>query len=289
MPQDSFSRCHPAANFLFFVAVIGLGVTIQHPAYAIAGLIGASVYYLLLKGKKGVSFIGSMAGMMVLITVLNPLINTSGKHTLFLLFGRPYTAEAMAYGAVLGLIFALTMVWFGCYSEVLSSDKFTALFGNLIPALSLLLVMVLRLIPAFTRKTKQISAARSAIGKGTENSASRKEQVKSGVSILSSLTDWALEGSIVTADSMRARGYGCVRRTNFHIYHFSWRDGCLCVLIGALFVLVLSLGGTGATFTPKYACDNLTLGFPAYCVLLLTPSAMYLREAIVWNNLKFTA
>ena len=191
MPQDSFSRCHPAANFLFFVAVIGLGVTIQHPAYAIAGLIGASVYYLLLKGKKGVSFIGSMAGMMVLITVLNPLINTSGKHTLFLLFGRPYTAEAMAYGAVLGLIFALTMVWFGCYSEVLTSDKFTALFGNLIPALSLLLVMVLRLIPAFTRKTKQISAARSAIGKGTENSASRKEQVKSGVSILSSLTDWA--------------------------------------------------------------------------------------------------
>ena len=137
MPQDSFSRCHPAANFLFFVAVIGLGVTIQHPAYAIAGLIGASVYYLLLKGKKGVSFIGSMAGMMVLITVLNPLINTSGKHTLFLLFGRPYTAEAMAYGAVLGLIFALTMVWFGCYSEVLTSDKFTALFGNLIPALSL--------------------------------------------------------------------------------------------------------------------------------------------------------
>lgn len=112
----------------------------------------------------------------------------------------------MAYGAVLGLIFALTMVWFGCYSEVLTSDKFTALFGNLIPALSLLLVMVLRLIPAFTRKTKQISAARSAIGKGTENSASRKEQVKSGVSILSSLTDWALEGSIVTADSMQSPG-----------------------------------------------------------------------------------
>ena len=173
-------------------------------------------------------------------------------------------------------------------TPLLTSDKFTALFGNLIPALSLLLVMVLRLIPAFTRKTKQISAARSAIGKGTENSASRKEQVKSGVSILSSLTDWALEGSIVTADSMRARGYGCGHRTNFHIYHFSWRDGCLCALIGALFVLVLSLGGTGTTFTPKYACDNLTLGFPAYCALLLTPSAMYLREAIVWNNLKFT-
>lgn len=215
MPQDSFSRCHPAANFLFFVAVIGLGVTIQHPAYAIAGLIGASVYYLLLKGKKGVSFIGSMAGMMVLITVLNPLINTSGKHTLFLLFDRPYTAEAMAYGAGSGPDFCPDHVCSAATARCSPATSLRLLFGNLIPALSLLLVMVLRLIPAFTRKTKQISAARSAIGKGTENSASRKEQVKSGVSILSSLTDWALEGSIVTADSMRARGYGCVRRTIF--------------------------------------------------------------------------
>ena len=56
------------------------------------------------------------------------------------------------------------MLWFGCYSEVLTSDKFTSLFGNWIPALSLLLVMVLRLIPEFMRKTKQIAADRSAIG-----------------------------------------------------------------------------------------------------------------------------
>ena len=287
MSQDPFSRCHPAVNFLYFVAVIGFGVIIQHPAYALAGLMGASLYYLLLKGKKGFSFIGSMMGMLLVIALLNPIINTSGAHVLFSLFGRPYTLEAMAYGAALGVIFALTIVWFGCYSEVLTSDKFTALFGNLIPALSLLLVMVLRLIPAFTRKVKQIGDARSAIGKGTDQSASRKNQVKSGVSILSALTDWALEGSIVTADSMRARGYGCGKRTNFHIYRFGIRDGILAALITLLAVLTLALGGTETVFTPYFYCDYITLGFPAYCVLLLIPSAMYLREAIVWNNLKF--
>ena len=287
MPQDSFSRCHPAANFLFFVAVIGLGVTIQHPAYAIAGLIGASVYYLLLKGKKGVSFIGSMAGMMVLITVLNPLINTSGKHTLFLLFGRPYTAEAMAYGAVLGLIFALTMVWFGCYSEVLTSDKFTALFGNLIPALSLLLVMVLQMIPALTRKAHQILLARRAIGKGISQTGKLTDKAKDGATVLSALTDWALEGSLVTADSMRSRGYGTGKHTHFQLYRMTRRDWALLALILGLEIAVVMAGGTSASFTPRLKISPLGWGFPLYCCLLLIPTILHLKEAVVWQFLRW--
>ena len=287
MNADPFSRCHPAVNFAFFVAVIGFGVVIQHPAYAIAGLIGASVYYLLLHGKEGLKMLRTMGLFLVLIALLNPFINSRGEHVLFTVFGHPYTLEAMAYGGILGIIFALTMIWFGCYSQVLTSDKFTALFGNLIPALSLLLVMVLRLIPAFTRKSKQIVTARSAIGKGTENAASGKEKLHSGISILSSLTDWALEGSIVTADSMRARGYGCGKRTNFHIYRVGRQDVFLMAAIVLLAVCVLAFGGTEAGYTPYFYCDYVTLGFPAYCVLLLIPSILYLREEIVWNSLKF--
>ena len=51
MTADAFSNCHPAVNFLFFVGAIGFGVLIQHPAYLIAGAIGAAVYYLLLSGR----------------------------------------------------------------------------------------------------------------------------------------------------------------------------------------------------------------------------------------------
>ena len=36
------------------------------------------------------------------------------------------------------------------------------------------------------------------------------------MSILGALTSWALEGSVVTADSMRSRGYGTSKRTSFH-------------------------------------------------------------------------
>lgn len=287
MNFDPFSRCHPAVNFTFFVAVIGFGVVIQHPAYALAALVGASIYYLLLHGKSGLGFLRAMAGMLVLIALLNPLINDQGAHILFSLWGHPYTLEAMAYGGALGLIFSVTMIWFGCYSQVLTSDKFTALFGNLIPSLSLLLVMVLRLIPAFTRKSRQILTARSAIGKGVDNAASGKETVKSSVGVLSALTDWALEGSIITADSMRARGYGCGKRTNFHIYKLTSRDVLLLMAIVILSLSVLVFGGTEAGYTPYFYCDALTLGFPAYCLLLLIPSILYLREAIAWTRLKF--
>ena len=39
MTHDAFSRCHPAVNFLFFVAAIGCGMVIQHPAYILAGVV----------------------------------------------------------------------------------------------------------------------------------------------------------------------------------------------------------------------------------------------------------
>ena len=35
------------------------------------------------------------------------------------------------------------------------------------------------------------------------------DKLQDSVTILSALTDWALEGSIVAAGSMSSRGYGC--------------------------------------------------------------------------------
>ena len=287
MYEDPFSRCHPAVNFCYFAAVIGFGVVVQHPAYAVASLVCSGIYYLILHGGQGRSFLLGLLGFMLVITALNPLLNTSGRHILFRLFGRPYTLEALCYGGILAAIFALTLIWFGCYSRVLTSDKFTALFGNLIPALSLLLVMVLRLIPAFSRKASQISTARRAIGKGNENAQTLKNRLYSAAGILSALTDWALEGSIVTADSMRCRGYGCGKRTNFTLYRLTVRDCILLALISGLCVLVLAFGGMEATYTPYLYVSYISGGFIAYCVLLLIPPVMYLWERILWNSFKF--
>lgn len=282
MKRDAFSGCHPAVNFLFFVGAIGFGATIQHPAYCAAGCAGAALYYLMLTGRRGLKLVGGAFGMFLLIALLNPLINKSGKHILFHYFGRPYTLEALCYGMALGAIMAVMLLWFGCYSQVLTSDKFTALFGRLIPALSLLLVMVLRLIPAFTRKAKQILTARRAIGRGATGG-NLTDRARDGAAVLSALTDWALEGSIITADSMRARGYGTGRRTNFRLYRMTVQDWTLLGLILGLEFAVLAAGGTQAAFTPRLKISPLGWGFPIYCIFLLLPAALHIKEAIAWR------
>lgn len=285
MKKDAFSTCHPAVNFLFFVGAIGFGVVIQHPAYLLAGVVSSACYYLLLHGKRGWKLIFGMFPLFCLLTAINPLFNTSGETILFHLFGRPYTLEALYYGMSIAGMFVVMMLWFSCYNAVLTSDKFICLFGSLIPALSLILVMVLRMIPNFMRKSKQIAGSRKSIGKGANINSTNKEKMENGMTILSSLTDWALEGSVVTADSMRARGYGCAKRTSFQIYRMTPRDW---ILMGIMMILVLSVilaGGLSATFTPELSIAPLCWGFGAYCIFLLIPTVLQLKEAITWRIL----
>ena len=91
MNQDAFSRCHPAVNFLYFVGAIGFGVVIQHPAYMLAAVLGALLYYVLLKGRDAFKMTLLLLPVFLLIALINPLFNTLGKTELFLLFGKPYT------------------------------------------------------------------------------------------------------------------------------------------------------------------------------------------------------
>ena len=283
---DAFSKCHPAVNFLFFVGAIGLTVVIQHPAFLLAGIVTGAIYYLLLNGKKGWKTILSLLPMFIILTTINPLLNNLGATPLFYLWGRPYTLEALFYGGALASMFVIMMLWFGCYNKVLTSDKFTSLFGSLIPSISLLLVMILRMIPNFIRKTQGIIGARKSIGKGAGEAATTKEKLSDGMTVLGALTGWALEGSVITGDSMRARGYGCAKRTSFMIYRMKAHDWILVVIMTALLALTITalcLGQSAAAFVPDIEIAPPSWGLAAYTGYLLIPTALHIKEAIQWH------
>ena len=276
---DAFSKCHPAVNFLFFVGVIGTGVVIGHPAYLLAGTVTGAIYYLLLNGAKGLKMILGLLPLYIFLTAINPLLNTYGVTPLFYLLGRPYTLEALLYGGTIAGMFVAMLIWFGCYNKVLTSDKFTSLFGNLIPASSLLLVMVLRMVPSFIRKTQQIIGARKSIGKGAQ-------KLQEGMTVLGALTSWALEGSVITGDSMRARGYGSAKRSSFVIYRMTVPDRLLVVIMAALMaftILAASLGQMSAAFTPTLDIAPVSWGVIPYTAYLLIPVALHIKEAISWH------
>lgn len=282
MHYDAFSKRHPLVNFIFFMGAIGCTVVIQHPAYIAAGCVCAAAYLMMLSRKAWKLVLG-LIPVFVFISGVNPLFNDYGQRVLFTLFGRPYTLEALLYGMAIAGIFVSMLLWIGCYSRVLTSDKFVALFGGLIPALSLLLVMVLRMIPDLIRKCRQILASRGSIGKGAGADSSPKEKLRDGVSILSALTDWALEGSIITADSMRSRGYGSGKRTNFRLYRMTGTDWALLLFMGALIGITLTAGGTEAAYTPELSIARPTPGLVTYVIFLLIPIVMQIKEMIQWH------
>lgn len=255
MKRDAFSNCHPAVIFLFFLGAIAIGVVVTHPAYLIAGCVGAALYYLLLVGKAGIRNIAALLPFFSLITFINPFINTRGRHILFSVFGRNYTLEALCYGAAIGMMFVLMILWFLCYSLVMTSEKFTSLFGNLLPSISLLLVMVLRLIPALSRKEKQIANARALIGKSPGESDSIKEKIKNGTG----------------------------KRTNFNIYHMNAHDWILAVIMISLLLGVVFFGGTKVMFTPVLRIPMVGCGFYLYCIFLLLPSILHIKETVLWH------
>lgn len=290
MTENAFSKCHPAVNFLFFVGAICFAVTIQHPIYLLASVLASGTYYMLLNGRRGWKTIGGLCSLFIFLTVINPLINTRGKTSLFHIFGRPYTLEALLYGIAIASIFVVMMLWLGCYNKIMTGDKFTSLLGNIMPTVSLLLVMIFRMIPNLIRKSKQITEVRSSIGKGIEGKSTLKRKLAGGMIVIGILTSWALENSVVAGDSMRARGYGTAKRSSFVVYCMTASNWLLLAFMLLMIVTVICFGVNGsmsATFIPEWHIAPITginiLGFIAYCGYLLIPTALHIKEAIQWN------
>lgn len=292
--KDEFATYHPVVNMAFFLGAIIMGMFFIHPAFVAVSILIAVLYLLTLKKKRAWKELLYMLILFVALSVINPIFDRMGATVLFHLFGRPYTLEALIYGMTLGGMAVAILCWFACYNCIMTSDKFIYIFGRIIPAISLILSMILRLIPNLTRKTKQITAARSCIGMAGNSSSSRKEKIRNGTLVLSALTSWALEGGIITADSMRSRGYGTGKRTTFAKYRFDRRNAVLTVIFVLLIagtVFCAAKGSTKAEFVPYFTMTwigdiYMLSGILTYAVFLLIPMVLSLKEKIKWRILR---
>ena len=158
MKRDTFSTYNPLINFIFFIGAVALGMFFLHPALLCCSLLLSSAYYLTIHRRRGLKFLAAMIPLFVVLAAVNPLFNPNGQTVLFVyLGGRPYTLEALIYGAAIAAMFISILIWFACYNAVMTSDKFLYIFGRTAPAISLVLSMILRLVPGFQRKAGQIA------------------------------------------------------------------------------------------------------------------------------------
>ena len=87
-----------------------------------------------------------------------------------------------------------------------------------------------------------------------------KEKLGQALAAFSATVSWAMEQSIVSADSMKSRGYGLFGRTAFSIFIFEKRDGIALALLTLLCVGTVAphvLGLMGWTYYPSMTGDLL--------------------------------
>ena len=146
--RDAFSRCHPLVAFAFFALVLLLTMLVMRPAFLAISLLGAAAYGAYLRRRRFWRMWRTLLPLLVLTAAVNPLFSHRGVTVLaYFPSGNPLTLESILYGLAAAALLCCAVLWLGCCSDVMTTDKFVYLFGRLAPALSLLLSMTLRFVP----------------------------------------------------------------------------------------------------------------------------------------------
>lgn len=223
--EHGFKGYHPVANITFFISTVIFGMLFRHPVTLAVSFLTALCCYIKLCGKAAVkSFFMFLLPLFLFVTAINGLFAHYGTTPLMILpDGNTMTLEAVVYGAVLGIMTLSVMMWFFCYNEVVTTDKFLFVFGRILPAGALVISMALRFIPLYRQRLSVISDAQKGIG-GDVKSGNIIERIKHGGRMISVLITWSLENAVETSDSMRARGYGLKGSKRYGKFRWSVKD-----------------------------------------------------------------
>lgn len=285
--QVVFTTYHPWILFLYFLQVVLCTSLFFHSLFLIISLVGGVCFYQrLYQGNSLRTQMVLVLGVMVGVTLLNGLWNHQGVTILWYLGDNPVTKEALIYGMVNGLMFCNIFLWFACLSKVMTANKIHYLFGSVAPTFALIFSMVLGFIPKLKHHMEQIKEARYQFQK---EELTLKSKIQEGMHVVSMTMTWALEHSIDTADSMKARGYGTKKRTFFSEYRFDMRDCFLTLFICAMFgmnSIFYFLGQCRMQFFPTIQQNSLSIwSVVVYGLLCFLPEILQRKENRVWKHI----
>lgn len=286
-----FEEYYPTVVFMYFLFVTGMTMFCPNPLILGLSFIGGASFYIV---RNGLSHGKVHLGLLVLflvISLINPVISHNGVTVLFVLNNNPVTLEALLYGVNSALMVVSALYWFCSLTQIMTSDRIMHVFGRFSPKLALLISMTLRFVPLFSRQAEKVRSAQRALGLYKDDNII--DTLRGDMRVYSIVITWALEGGIVTADSMAARGSGTVRRTSYSEHHADVRDTVMLLFICLLFAVCCTAAATHSldfSFYPEL--DSLSLGGTAaagiicYGILVFLPSAADLEVNIRWNLLR---
>lgn len=284
--NDGFTRLHPIVILLYFLLLSVISMIILNPYMLAICFVLTFAYMLASDAKNAVKAAVFMdIPIFFLSVIMNPLFNGKGITILFYSpFGNPVTLEALIYGAASGLMFASVLNIFFIFNRIMTSDKIIFLFGRIMPSLSLIISMILRFVPRIEKKAAELFCVRKCMG---ENDSTKSARIENASMVMSALTAWTLEGSIETADSMKARGYGVKNRTSFSNYRFGKHDAVFSIFLTAFSVVFLLFSKSiKTTFFPAVKIRNSVTEIICYTAICAMPFILRMKDEIKWRYLK---
>ncbi len=156
-------RWHPAVVFLFCVVCLAFSMAAMQPVYLALTFAGQTALSVSLKGgAQALRGIFWQAPLVLVLAIANPLFVSVGSTELFRIGLHAVYLEAALFGLAQGLLLVNTLLAFSNAAQLLSSDKVLSLLGGTLPTLSLMISMVMRLIPSFVRRGREIGDVRLA-------------------------------------------------------------------------------------------------------------------------------
>ena len=284
---NEFGKLHPTVNIIFYICVIGITIFQMQIGFIIISFIGALCLFLWLKGIRGLKYLLGIIVVFFLSAIMNPLFSHKGSTLLFYLFnGNPVTYESVVYGAMAALIICAMLLWFATFNHIITTDKLLAVVGYKMPKLSMMISMIFRFIPKYRKHSREVAEAYKALGHKDKR---LQEKIKTSMEVFSATTTWALENSIDTADSMKARGYGKKKRTNYNNYIFEARDVVILIVMSVCVAAVICFMSTGKVSTFYYPIIRIKGNYLAYfmwAIFCFSPVIINIVEEWKWRRLK---
>lgn len=288
--MTGFETFNPAVITLYFAAVICFGMFTMNPAVSAVSLVCALLAGAVLnkRGSRKIHIYTFLT--VVLCTLMNPLFSHNGATVLVVINNSPVTREALLYGFFMGIMLSSAVYWARIFSSVMPADKVIYTVSLLSHKSALVISMALRFIPMYARKAGQINASQRALGLYREDTIISR--VRGAVRVFSALLTCMIEKTIITADSMSARGADNGRRTSFSVYRYEKKDAvftAVIVIFSAVTVFSVIKGGLDFSFYPyvEFTGDKYTLaGVVMYALLCLCPTLIQGGDNLKWHCLK---
>ena len=160
---------HPGVYLLYYFIMVLFAFIFSDPYFVVNFLI----LILVLIALQGISselknIMKLFIPLSVLIMILNPLLNRTGAHRIYLWSNFFITYEAIAYGVLMSLALLIVILVFSSYNRSVSYQEMLYIFSKKLPIISMIIVMALRFIPLINSRAIEVQKLNNLKNNGVE-------------------------------------------------------------------------------------------------------------------------